>query len=547
MMRTVKRTSTTLLLVLAGHVVAGQAPTPTPPATPRATATGTATLRGRVTSSDGKPLRRARVTLAFTTPNSGTPPPAVSTNAQGQFELKNVQAGTYRVSAGRSGYLTIQYGQRRPLESGRSVEVRNSQLVERIDIALPKASVLAGRITDELGEPYPGVRVEVLQNRYMNGRLVPSPEGGVTTDDLGRFRIPGLLPGTFYVMASSKESARGGADRKEIYAYGFAYYPGVTADAAEAINLGVGETRMGLDFRLSLNRTARVSGRVESPEGAPLEGQTVTLRFEFRGTGAVANPGVGSARTGRDGTFEIRDVPPGTYRLLGAGSMSVDVTGSDIDGLLLVPRVGSTVTGSVVTDEGTAPPFAPSGLRVLLEQGNGGVLPAVRLQSVNPDWSYKLTSLGGPFLFRFNGLRDDWMLKEVRLGDKDITDSDFDVPTGDKQIDGLQMVITRKIAKMSGDVLDRDGKSTGDATVVLFPDDAKLWGPGTRFIRTTRPDANGRFTIGSLPAGVYHAIAKDFIQDGQWLNPAYLESVRRESSRFELSEGGSATVTLKLP
>jgi hypothetical protein len=112
--------------------------------------------------------------------------------------------------------------------------------------------------------------------------------------------------------------------------------------------------------------------------------------------------------------------------------MSVDVTGADIDNLLLVPRVGSTVSGSVVTDEGTPPPFPSSGLRVLLEQGNGDVLGTVRVQPVNPDWSFRLTSLGGPFRFRFSGLRDDWM-KNVLLNDKDITDTDFDVD-GDKAV-----------------------------------------------------------------------------------------------------------------
>jgi hypothetical protein len=93
-------------------------------------------------------------------------------------------------------------------------------------------------------------------------------------------------------MASSKESVRGGKDKKEIYSYGFSYYPGVPANRAEAINLAIGQARTDLDLRLSLNRVARVSGRVESPEGAPLEGRTVSLTFEYRGTGAMANPGV---------------------------------------------------------------------------------------------------------------------------------------------------------------------------------------------------------------------------------------------------------------
>jgi hypothetical protein len=60
-----------------------------------------------------------------------------------------------------------------------------------------------------------------------------------------------------------------------------------------------------------------------------------------------------STRSLGDGTFELRDVAPGDYRLMTGGasesaSLFVAVAG-DIDDLLLVPRRGSTVTGVVVT------------------------------------------------------------------------------------------------------------------------------------------------------------------------------------------------------
>ena len=536
--------------------IAAQAPGPGQTAPPPVAQTGaaatsqrgTATLRGRITSADGKPLRRARLALALASPVGAAPAlPSASTNAQGLFELRDVPAGTYRLTATRAGYLSLQYGQRRPQEAGRSIEVKDGQVVERLDFALPAGAVLAGVITDERGEPYPGVRVEALEHRYMNGRASHFPAGIGTTDDLGRFRIPGLAPGTFYLMASSKESLLGGKDGKETLSYGFSYYPGVPPDKAEVITLGVGEQRDGVGFRLEPNRTARVRGRAESPEGAPLDGRPISLTFEYRGSGAVANPPMATTRTGRDGTFELRDIPPGTYRVLGAGSVSVDVHGADIDGLVMVPRVGSTISGTVATDEGIAPPFAPTGLRVLLEQGSGEVLPTVRVQNINPDWTFRLTSVGGTFRFRFSGLREDWILKSVLLNGKDITDADWDVPTGDRQLDGLQLVMTRKIGTLSGDVVTATGKPTSDATIVVFADDATLWAPGTRHIRTIRPDDNGRFTIKGLAPAVYRVAAREYVQNGQWLNPPFLESLRESSTRFEISEGGSATVTLKLP
>ena len=42
--------------------------------------------------------------------------------------------------------------------------------------------------------------------RYQRGQRVPFPSGGATTDDLGNFRIPGLMPGSYYLTASSTET-----------------------------------------------------------------------------------------------------------------------------------------------------------------------------------------------------------------------------------------------------------------------------------------------------------------------------------------------------
>jgi hypothetical protein len=87
-------------------------------------------------------------------------PPTAVTDTRGEFELTDVPAGSYALTATRAGYLTIQYGQRRPREAGRTLEVAAGQTVERIDMALPRGAVLAGRIVDETGDAAPGVRVE---------------------------------------------------------------------------------------------------------------------------------------------------------------------------------------------------------------------------------------------------------------------------------------------------------------------------------------------------------------------------------------------------
>jgi hypothetical protein len=91
--------------------------------------TGTAAVRGRVFAADsGKPLRRARIMLQA--PELGGENRTTSTNAEGKFELKDLPAARYNVVVSRSGYLQLRYGQRRPFEAGKLLQVSDKQRVD---------------------------------------------------------------------------------------------------------------------------------------------------------------------------------------------------------------------------------------------------------------------------------------------------------------------------------------------------------------------------------------------------------------------------------
>ena len=107
---------------------------------------GTAILRGRIVSADGgQPLRKAQVRLFSPELREGR---SASTDAEGRYEFRDLPAGRFTVTAGKGSYVTLQYGQKRPFEPGKPVELLDAQTIEKIDFSLPKGAIITGRVLD---------------------------------------------------------------------------------------------------------------------------------------------------------------------------------------------------------------------------------------------------------------------------------------------------------------------------------------------------------------------------------------------------------------
>src|SRR4029453_18943809 len=166
----------------------------------RAPKIGPGRLRGRVIAGDtGSAVRRAQVRISGSEIGTKT----ALTDTQGRYEFRDLPAGRFNVSVSKSGFVTMQYGQNRPFEPGRPIELVDAQKMDKADVALPRGSVLAGRVADEFGEAVAEAEVTAMRMQYTNGRrrLVPSGRNGIT-NDLGQFRIYGLPPGEYYVSAT---------------------------------------------------------------------------------------------------------------------------------------------------------------------------------------------------------------------------------------------------------------------------------------------------------------------------------------------------------
>ena len=116
---------------------------------PRQAKTGTGRIRGRVVSADtGVPVRRAQVRISGNDVGSKTS----LTDGEGRYEFRDLPAGRFSLSAQKPGYMTVSYGQTRPFESGKAIELADAQVMDKAEISMPRGSVVSGRIVDEFGE-----------------------------------------------------------------------------------------------------------------------------------------------------------------------------------------------------------------------------------------------------------------------------------------------------------------------------------------------------------------------------------------------------------
>jgi hypothetical protein len=537
---------------------------------------GTAVIRGVVLAADtGTPIRRAQVRAAAPGVRENR---LATTDAQGRFEFKDLAAGRYTISASKGGFVGLQYGQRRPSESGTPLEIGDAQIADKLVIALPRGSVISGRVFDEFGEPVANAVVNAMRYGYAGGarRFVAAGQNARdTTDDQGQFRLFGLPPGEYIVSANFRGGGGQVTDPAgEPSGYAPTYFPGTTnAGEAERVRVDVGQEQSSVNFALIATRLVRVTGTVIDSRGAPAASGALTLMGADMARTPMQLP-TGATRVDGSGRFRIADVAPGRYVLvartnIGGGGggrgqargpsefarLDVVVGAQDLDAVVLVTAPGARVTGQVVTDSPqTAANLRPEQIGVGARSaradqvgfaGPGGFAGASGNMRVNPDWTFAIDGLFDPALFRVNAPQG-WSLKQVLLNGQDITDTPMEFVPG-QTITGLEVVLTDKTTTVAGLVMNTRGQAVTDATVVVFPADEKLWTYQSRFIRAARPDQDGRYEIRGLPPHDGYLIAAiQGLEDGQGGDPEFLARIKGDAAPLRLNDGETKTADVKM-
>ncbi|PYR78567.1 MAG: hypothetical protein DMF86_05505 [Acidobacteria bacterium] len=551
--------------------------------------TGTGRIRGRVVSADaGAVVRRAQIRISSQDIGAKT----ALTDSEGRYEFKELPAGRFTLTATKAGYVQMQYGQRRPFEPGRPIELTDAQQLDKADFVLPRGSVIGGRVVDEFGEPVAEAMVTVMRMQYASGRrrLMPAGRPG-QSNDLGQFRVYGLPPGDYYVSANLRSldtmvmdmlggGAGGPQGSNNSSGYAPTYFP-ASANPAEAqkVTVALGQELTSVDIALQPVRLARISGSAIGSDGRPVSGAMIMLLPSNREAGAMM-PG-GTGRTNADGRFTLTGVVPGDYSLqlrnLNAmlndastvlamsgdsrqapavpaatpqeqefASVPITVAGEDITNLVVTTTRGVTASGRVIF-EGGATPETP-GMRILAVPGDpdSPTMAGLSGGAVKENGAFEITGLMGLRILRGGNPPKGFRIKSVRYKGNDVTDTGIDFRPGE-DVSGLDVTFSDRTTQVTGGIKDDKGTAVTDCTVVVFSDDQQKWTlPATRWVTSTRPDQEGRYKVLYLPPGTYYAVGLEYVASGEANDPEFLQRIKDRATSFTLGEGESQTLDLKI-
>ena len=419
----------------------------------------TGTLAGRV-MRDNTPVARVLISID---PGDGRSERVTATNDDGEFVFSQLPAGRYLVRASKRGWVETHYGSPRPgRPPGTRVAVEDGARAN-ITIPMTPGAVIAGRMIDDEGNPAVNAFPILLESRFIGARQViarvnlPYDVGFFEqmTDDRGEFRLYGLPPGTYYLVATPRSrvgSARVTTADEVRWALqppdpratppppgpmsnvsAPVFFPGTPhASQAQGIVLSTGEVRDRLTFRLVNVALAKITGVVRTSDGSPpcasVRLEDVELKAMLEGGGPTG--GVDS----KTGAFSINDVPPGDYRMVARstpcggmggsataetpqqprqptqpvywGQATVSVAGQDVNGVSITMGPASSLSGQIVFDGKTAKPPADL-LSVRLQFFTPRALGAAAAGIYQPGTTSNTATVSADGTFRLEGMAPD--------------------------------------------------------------------------------------------------------------------------------------------
>jgi hypothetical protein len=488
-------------------------------------------------------MRKVEVTL-YTVSQPMTTYGATS-GPDGSFVIEGLPAGTYGLSASRSGFVLSR--------QTKNVVVEAGQKISDLEVKMAPQAVLTGHVTDEDGDAVERAEVKLLSAGHVAHEMEGFPVSMVTTNDLGEFRIAGVAAGQYCLSVEGSGQSmqpppvhRTGSEQ----AYLTMYYPGTTdRAAAKSIEVAEGARLHDLDVQLKRARAFRVRGRVIQQEKANNSLMTI-LQIQPKppaGNSAMSFGGV-SHPVLPDGSFEIGSVFPGSYIVsvlattngkMRSAKVEVEVKDQDVEGVVLSFAEGIAIEGEI---HALQPPagFKSESVQVFLHANDGGFGAAQADQTSNAG---KFSIQGvGPGRYRvFPGIGDAGYVKTIHYNGRELSDGEFEVQAGDSG-GKLEIAVAFDFGEVEGTVQNASGAPAPGASVSLHRDGQQP----CLCEKSAAADKQGRFHMKGIAPGEYLAIAKSTDDVADLVGSDDMETVKQKGVKVTVAPSARQTVSLQL-
>jgi hypothetical protein len=514
-------------------------------------------------ASTGDLLKKAHITLARQDDRGTSKPISTLSDDAGHFSIDDIEPGRYSLFAERNGYIRQHYGQTKPDGPGAVLTVAADQKMTDLVFRLQQSGVITGRVVDEDGDPLPGAQVQAMRRSYFRGKTTFSPVGQSSTDDRGEYRIYGMGPGDYYLLATDQQNY-GYADAEDnAPEYAPVYYPNASSgERATAVQVAAGDEIRGVDFVLSSN-TAHgydVTGKIVVGAG---DSNTLLMAQVMLASNDNESQdfGMGGMRNAqpdpKDATFEFSHVMPGNYTItavrFGGGtgnaqetaSQQIAVTDSNVSDVALVLRQGINISGHVSVEGSEA--STGSGMVVFFSPQDRSFGSNVQPASVQQGGTFAVNGVNdGTYNLQVWSSCHTCYLKAATTKDgADLLSKGMEVGS-DSTPSSIELVYSSKTAAVSGTVTAEDDKPAPAAFVVLVPAAGTL-NRDARF-STANTDQYGRFDISGVPPGHYSVVAlRDFDENSEsYTDPDFLKPFADKAQSLDVAEGDHKTLQLEL-